>query len=402
MFYTAILTALAGEFKVVPFSGEAFRFGLGSTVFFLLILIEQPKSYLKTGMVTGTTVLTFRMLKDFFLLESFSLVSSLQIHYPALVFYVLFSIGLILIRPTKYRTEPLILGGMITALEFVANGIEHLLRSTQFESGEWLMLMVVALFRSYFVVGLYSSLAIKSQNRRMEQVLRTGSGLYAETLYLQKSMGNIETIMAQSHDLYQKLRKTEHTEWSRQALQIAQEIHEVKKDSQRILAGLSKLYERNQGETMKLSEVMEFVVHANEKYSERIGRQMTFTITQGIDFSTERYLPLLTVLNNLVANAVEAIREVGAITVQVDEQPSHIRFSIQDNGPGMVEEDLALIFEPGFTTKYSEEGVAATGIGLSHVKDIIEALEGTIEVCSSKMGTTFIVTIPTRILKRGE
>ena len=34
---TALLTAIASEIKVIPFNGEAFRFGLGSITFFLLI-----------------------------------------------------------------------------------------------------------------------------------------------------------------------------------------------------------------------------------------------------------------------------------------------------------------------------------------------------------------------------
>nr|WP_245204012.1 sensor histidine kinase [Ammoniphilus resinae] len=401
--YIAILTALAGEFKVVPFSGEAFRFGLGSTVFFLLNLIEQPKSYLRTGILTGLTVLVFRLIKDFILEGTPSLGLSLHAHYPAFVFYILYAIGLVLIKPQKYRTEPLFLGGMISALEFVVNGVEHILRSTQFQSEEWLMLMGVAIFRSYFVVGIYSGLVLKDQSKRMEQVLKTGSGLYAETLYLKKSMENIESIMALSHDLYQKLRKSEHPKWSRQALQIAQEIHEVKKDSQRILAGLSKLYLDDNKQTMKLSELLEFVIHANEKYSERLGRQIHFTVTQQIeDFATDRYLPLLTILNNLVANAVEAIRGSGAISIEVNPFNANLQFSIRDNGPGITEEDLELIFEPGFTTKFNEEGVAATGIGLSHVEDIILTLKGTIEIKSTPEGTTCTLTIPITQVKRGE
>jgi len=403
VFYIAILTALAGEFKVVPFSGEAFRFGLGSTVFFLLNLIEQPKSYLHTGILTGLTVLMLRVTKDLIVIDSHSLGLSLQAHYPALVFYILFAMGLALIKPQKYRTEPLILGGMISALEFFVNGVEHLLRSTQFQSAEWLMLMGVAIFRSYFVVGIYSGIVLKDQSKRMEQVLKTGSGLYAETLYLKKSMDNIESIMAMSHDLYQKLRKSEHPMWGRQALQIAQEIHEVKKDSQRILAGLSKLYTDDNKQAMRLSEMLGFVIHGNEKYSERLGRQIHFTVTQQTeDFPMQCYLPLLTILNNLVANAVEAIKGSGAISIQIEQRNSKLQFTIQDNGPGIPEEDLELIFEPGFTTKYNEDGVAATGIGLSHVKDIIETLRGTIEVKSNREGTTFILTLPINEVKRGE
>ena len=41
----ALLTAIASEIKVIPFNGEAFRFGLGSITFFLLILIRPSLPY---------------------------------------------------------------------------------------------------------------------------------------------------------------------------------------------------------------------------------------------------------------------------------------------------------------------------------------------------------------------
>ena len=52
---TAILTAVAGEFKFIPFNGEAFRFSLGSITFFFLILIPAGRILLLTGLVTGFT-----------------------------------------------------------------------------------------------------------------------------------------------------------------------------------------------------------------------------------------------------------------------------------------------------------------------------------------------------------
>ena len=53
------------------------------------------------------------------------------------------------------------------------------------------------------------------------------------------------------------------------------------------------------------------------------------------------------------------------------EESNYTYFSIKDSGKGIPEEDISIIFEPGYTTKYNDKGVAATGIGLSHVKEII-------------------------------
>ena len=62
-----------------------------------------------------------------------------------------------------------------------------------------------------------------------------------------------------------------------QALHIAQEIHEVKKDSQRILAGLSKITNEKRKDTILLSNVLDFVITANEKYSELIKEKYHFS-----------------------------------------------------------------------------------------------------------------------------
>ena len=78
-----------------------------------------------------------------------------------------------------------------------------------FRFAEWALIGGVALLRSFFVVGLYSSITVSEQKKQMQEMLGVGSELYAETLYLQKSMNHIEQITASSHDLYRKLKKKE-------------------------------------------------------------------------------------------------------------------------------------------------------------------------------------------------
>ena len=238
----------------------------------------------------------------------------------------------------------------------------------------------MALFRSYFVVGLYSSITVSEQKKQMQEMLEVGSDLYAESLYLQKSMNHIEQITASSHELYRKLKKKNLQELSVQALLIAQEIHEVKKDSQRILSGISRISTEKRNDVFFLSEVLNLVVTANEKYSVLLKKKITFHLSLSIDFETNQQIPLLALLNNLTANAVESIEHKGEIELTVFEESAQLYFIIKDSGKGIPEEDLPIIFEAGYTTKFNDHGVAATGIGLSHVQDIIQTFEGQIQV----------------------
>ena len=75
-------------------------------------------------------------------------------------------------------------------------------------------------------------------------------------------------------------------------------------------------------------------------------------------------------------------------------------FIIKDSGKGIPKEDISIIFEPGYTTKFNDQGVAATGIGLSHVQEIIQTLEGQIQIETSGNGTIFQIQIPTENIRK--
>ena len=64
---------------------------------------------------------------------------------------------------------------------------------------------------------------------------------------------------------------------------------------------------------------------------------------------------------------------------------------MDDNGPGVSEENLDKLFTPNFTTKSS-----GTGLGLAICRNIIEKCDGEIgyQKSFSLGGASFIVTLP--------
>ncbi|WP_083180092.1 sensor histidine kinase [Paenibacillus yonginensis] len=409
----ALGTALAGELKINPFDGDIFRIGLGSSAFLLFLLLLRRLPYILTGAVTGAVVLMFRMGLDQALGHDLTPIASATRHCSAAVYYLVFAVGMSVIKPRLDRFYPLVLGAVTAVVDLMSNEAELLTRllvtgTTTFELNEWTFLMAIAMLRTYFVTGIYSSIAIsrmrivqKEQNRRIEQMLSVSSGLYGEVFYLKKSIGTLENVTLGSYELYRRLADEGLQEHKQKVLGLTQQIHEVKKDSQRILAGLIKLTDREVPGDMPLSNLLQYTVRSNQQYAEMLGKSIVFTQKMSCDYVTSSYIPLLTLLGNLTANAVEAIRTQGQIHLEVREQGELTFLSVSDSGGGIPPEDRELLFEPGFTTKFDDEGIAATGIGLSHVRDIAERLGGeiTIGTAPGLGGAWFQVRIPTEKLR---
>jgi len=95
-------------------------------------------------------------------------------------------------------------------------------------------------------------------------------------------------------------------------------------------------------------------------------------------------------LLNIIRNAIEALQSGGGIVVSTSCNEGKVVIMISDNGPGIREEHLPLIFEPFFSRKG-----AGTGLGLSITLRIVEEHGGKIRVASSATtGTIFTIELP--------
>lgn len=404
IFIIAVMTAIGSEIKIMPFANTTFRFGLGTIVFFLCTLIK-PTPIILAGVATSIVTTIFRVFNS--TLHDVPISESIFNHLPAGLFYVLFALCLQILDIQQYREKPLKLGLLVAFSEVISNLAEQIFRFfvqtyTFLFLHDLLILLAVALLRSFFVVGIYSSILIAEQKKRVQEMLNIGSDLYVETLYLKKSMNHIETITASGYELYRQLKTLGYRAESLQALHIAQEIHEVKKDSQRIYAGISKIVGEKSFGPFVLSELLHYIEEGNRKYAELLGKEIQFNTCIDFDFQTKDHIALLALLNNLSANAVEAIEEQGIISIAIERQEDNTVITVCDDGQGISQADISVIFEPGYTTKFNVDGVAATGIGLSHVAELVEKLKGSITVESNNQYTTFKIIIPTQTIQMGE
>lgn len=106
------------------------------------------------------------------------------------------------------------------------------------------------------------------------------------------------------------------------------------------------------------------------------------------------------ILSNLISNALK-FTEKGSVLIQTEiisesKNSAEIRFIIEDTGRGMSPEQTVKIFEEYGQTELNDNRIiGGAGLGLSIVKRLIEAMNGTISVNSElHKGTTFSVEIP--------
>jgi signal transduction histidine kinase len=126
----------------------------------------------------------------------------------------------------------------------------------------------------------------------------------------------------------------------------------------------------------------------------RAGGKVKFILNSGNENNIPAMIspPLFDwVIENLLKNALDAIEGRGSIIVQIQDLASQIFIDVTDTGKGISKNNLAKVFDPGFTTKKR-----GWGLGLTLSKRIIEQYhKGSIYVKNSEpgKGTTFRIEL---------
>ncbi len=97
------------------------------------------------------------------------------------------------------------------------------------------------------------------------------------------------------------------------------------------------------------------------------------------------HIRLSQVFVNLINNAADAVsgQDGGCVRISVGAEADEVVVSVEDNGPGIPDEQRAAVFEPFFTTKDVGAGI---GIGLSIVSSIVRDFDGRIDLDDSQYG----------------
>lgn len=415
-----ITIPLTGELKIYPFQ-NTFRISFSTTIFLFLLLWIKKIPLILCGSCVGVSVVFFRIILDIIFQNNFSFYNAFLVNFPAFFYYFIFSSIFYIVSVNRLHNYPMHLGFIAVISDMTSSIFEIILRHIIFKNTiisplTIFLLLIIAIIRSFFVLGFFNIIKLneikekaKQQAEQNKYMLLLISNLYEEAVQLKKSLTYAEDITTKCYNLYRKSKDPSHNFndikiFSENLLEIAGEIHEIKKDNQRIYSGLSKIISsKNHKDYMNPLNIVSIVIETNKKYSSFTNKNIKFEHEVDITIPPLHVYTMLSILNNLVSNSIEAIPETGKIKIVINKIDSiTLEIKVYDNGPGIPLKRQHLIFKPGYTTKYDKTGKASNGMGLAYVSHLINALNGSISVNSNTKETIFTIKLSIdKLIKEG-
>lgn len=235
---------------------------------------------------------------------------------------------------------------------------------------------VLAMVALFFII----SFAAFSASRRAEQN-QVWVGLAKETAH---QLGTpLSSLSAWTEILQQKI-----TAEKDQYI-----FDEMQKDLDRLVLIAERFSKIGSVPELSKNRVADILQNGIDYIAKRASKKIEITMNPNVDMNLFAALnpPLFEwVLENIMKNALDAMDEKGAITLNAIEQDNQIIIDISDTGKGITKGQLEQIFEPGFSTKKR-----GWGLGLTLARRIVEEYHhGKIYVKeSSSKGTTFRITL---------
>ena len=152
--------------------------------------------------------------------------------------------------------------------------------------------------------------------------------------------------------------------------------------------------------TFNLDELLNYLQHEFTDKAKKQGLDLKFIhemdTNKTIVTDVEK---LLTVLKNLIINAIKYSKTEGSITVTSSMNNELLKFVVSDTGQGISADNLTHIFDKYYQSNEANTLLGGMGLGLSICKDYLELLGGSISVKSiENEGSDFTIELPVKAL----
>jgi len=414
VFIVAICIALTSQVNInlyVP----GFVISLSVIVLPVLLYFNRELKPIVLIFITG---LAFPLYRGFMLyINNTNLNQIANLVLPDIPFY--FTYGLLYYFLYWRRTNANLTNFFVSTFtsDFLSNVLEIsiMLRFTGYKYDIFQDLAIIAFIRTTSAVCVillfryYSLLLIKEEHEeRYRKLILVISKVKSEIYFMNKNKTDIEHVMKKAYYLHKTLSENGYPiEFANTSLEVAKDVHEIKKDYTSVIKGLEELFDKkNDDVKMDIKDIVHIIEDDVKAYIIRNELDISLDFKIYENFSVDKHYYLVSIMRNLIYNSIDAIgkRKNGSIRIVIKKNLDECIFVVSDNGEGIKSKNIDYIFNPGFSTRFNEEtGDICRGIGLAHVKGIInEAFSGSITVVSEEeKGTVFTIKIKEDKLKGG-
>ena len=156
---------------------------------------------------------------------------------------------------------------------------------------------------------------------------------------------------------------------------------------------------------LNLNEVLQQLLVSAKAIAQERSLQLIAEIEANLPLVKGNYQGLREVLSNLIDNALKYTPPGGKILIEsIKDKANFFGIAISDSGPGIPQKDLEHLGERGYRGVQAQTEIPGSGLGLAIAKQLIEQMQGEMEVFSpanrfnikftETLGTTFIVRLP--------
>ncbi|MBF4691567.1 sensor histidine kinase [Fusibacter ferrireducens] len=408
---SAIAVSVAATFNLSLFT-EGFIISLAVVILPFLLYLNIDINAL---LICISVAIISPLMRWTMLLSQYTVGHAFHIVLPEVFFYVIY--GIVFYYAYQKNQDKTFNRFLVASLlcDLISNLVEMLIRVgfTAITYKEFSILVLVAFLRVFVLSVLIISikhyqafLNEQSHEMRYRNLLAMASTFKSEIYFMKKNMDRIEAVTKYTFDAYKSLNEKEGDLKTQQILlEVAKDIHEIKKDYLRVIQGIEQIYpEQLELEEMPVSEVLKILVANTKEQLLNENRSVAIQLHLKDDFLVKSHFLLMSVLGNLIQNSIESMvhQSNGCVQITCELSAHDALFSVKDNGMGIHSEVLSHVFNPGYTTKYNDKtGDMNRGVGLTVVKSIVEdQFNGSISLKSEmKKGTEFLVRMPKAILE---
>ncbi|MBR1753874.1 HAMP domain-containing histidine kinase [bacterium] len=145
----------------------------------------------------------------------------------------------------------------------------------------------------------------------------------------------------------------------------------------------------NQIEKCDLNKILDSALEMSKIYAQDKKIELTNCNKLNVNIYADEN-KILSVLINIVKNAIESIEETGEVLISTNEYNNNIKIRISNTGKPISKKLQEQIFEEGFTTKRT-----GNGLGLGICKQTLETMNSDLQLVKSDSDSTdFEITVP--------